>query len=55
MTYDRSKPALLVLPGDNLDRLIDDNPRVAAKLLLKLGAMISHRLRIASGMLVNHI
>jgi len=46
---------MLVLSRDNLERLIDDIPKLAAKLLLKLGALISHKLRMTSGMLVDYI
>jgi CRP/FNR family transcriptional regulator, cyclic AMP receptor protein len=46
---------MLVLSRDNLDRFINDTPKLAAKLLLKLGALISYKLRMTSGILVDHI
>jgi len=46
---------MLVLSRDNLERLIDDIPKLAAKLLLKLGALISHKLRMTSSMLADYI
>jgi CRP/FNR family transcriptional regulator, cyclic AMP receptor protein len=46
---------MLVLSRGNLDRLVNDFPRLAAKLLLKLGALISNRLRLTSGVLVDYI
>lgn len=50
-----SDTTMLVLSRNNLDRLINDSPKLAAKLLLKLGALISQRLRQASGILVDHL
>lgn len=50
-----SDTTMLVLSRQNLNRLINDVPALAAKLLLKLGALISQRLRQTSGMLVDHI
>jgi len=50
-----SDTTMLVLSRNNLDRLISDFPKLAAKLLLKLGALISQRLRLTSGVLVDHI
>ena len=46
---------MLVLSRGNLDRFIDDIPKLAAKLLLKLGALISYKLRMTSGILVDYI
>ena len=46
---------MLVLSRSNLDRLVNDAPSLAAKLLLKLGALISQRLRQTSGMLVDYM
>lgn len=46
---------MLVLSRDNLDRFINDTPKLAAKLLLKLGGLISQKLRMTSGILVDHI
>jgi CRP-like cAMP-binding protein len=42
---------MLTLSSQNLNRLIQDKPALAAKLLLKLGKIISRRLRMASGKL----
>jgi len=50
-----SDTTMLVLSRNNLDRLINDVPKLAARLLLKLGALISQRLRLTSGILVDHI
>ncbi|MHB8771382.1 MAG: Crp/Fnr family transcriptional regulator [Syntrophales bacterium] len=46
---------LLVLTKENLDQLLDDHPRLGAKLLFKLGKVISQRLRMTTGQLVNLI
>lgn len=46
---------LLILTKDNLDRLINEVPGLAAKILLKLAKMLSQRLRITSGKLVDFI
>jgi CRP/FNR family transcriptional regulator, cyclic AMP receptor protein len=46
---------MLVLSRGNLDRLINDIPKLAVKLLLKLGALMSQRLRLTSGVLVDYI
>jgi CRP/FNR family cyclic AMP-dependent transcriptional regulator len=46
---------MLVLSRNNLERLMNDLPKLAAKLLFKLGAMISQRLRLTSGVLVDYI
>ena len=44
---------LLILTRENLDRLIKDAPGLAAKFLFKLGKMLSQRLRLTSGQLVD--
>lgn len=46
---------LLILTRANLDRLIIDVPGVAAKILLQLGKLLSQRLRMTSGKLVELI
>jgi CRP/FNR family transcriptional regulator, cyclic AMP receptor protein len=46
---------MLVLTKDNLYRLMDDCPRLGAKLLFKLGKIISQRLRATTGKLVDLI
>jgi CRP-like cAMP-binding protein len=46
---------LLVLNREGFDRLIHEKPGLAAKLLLKLGRMISQRLRVVSGKLVDYM
>jgi CRP/FNR family cyclic AMP-dependent transcriptional regulator len=50
-----SETILLILTKDNLDRLIREVPGLAAKILLKLAKMLSQRLRITSGKLVDFI
>lgn len=46
---------LLVLSKENLDRLMKEVPGLAAKLLFKLGKLLSQRLRMTSGKLVDFI
>ncbi len=46
---------LLILTRENLDRLIREVPGLAAKVLLKLGKLVSQRLRATSGKLVDLI
>jgi CRP-like cAMP-binding protein len=46
---------LLILTRENLDRLIRESAGLAAKILLKLGKLLSQRLRVTSGMLVDFI
>jgi CRP/FNR family transcriptional regulator, cyclic AMP receptor protein len=46
---------LLILTKENLDRLIKESPGLAAKILLMLGKLLSQRLRVTSGMLVDFI
>lgn len=46
---------LLLLSRESLDRLMKEVPGLAAKLLLKLGRLLSQRLRATSGQLVNFI
>jgi CRP-like cAMP-binding protein len=46
---------LLILTRENLDRLIRESPGLAAKILLRLGKLLSQRLRVTSGMLVDFI
>jgi len=47
--------ALLVLTREKLERLLDEHPRLGAKLLFKLGKVLSQRLRMTTGQLVNLI
>lgn len=42
---------MLTLSRQNLDRMIKEKPALASKLLLKLGKILSGRLRLASGKL----
>ncbi len=46
---------LLILTRENLDRLMKEAPGLAAKLLFKLGRLLSQRLRLTSGKLVDFI
>jgi len=46
---------LLILTSENLDRLMREVPGLAAKLLFKLGKLLSQRLRMTSGKLVEFI
>jgi CRP-like cAMP-binding protein len=49
------KTVLLVLSKENLDRLMKEVPGLAAKFLFKLGKLLSQRLRMTSGKLVDFI
>lgn len=44
-----------VLSRDTLARMIDDEPRLGAKILVQLLAMVNQRLRQTSSMLVNYL
>jgi CRP/FNR family cyclic AMP-dependent transcriptional regulator len=46
---------MLVLTKENLQRLLEEQPRLGAKLLFKLGKIISQRLRATTGQLVDLI
>jgi CRP/FNR family cyclic AMP-dependent transcriptional regulator len=46
---------LLVLTRTALDRLIEEKPRLGAKLLWKLARLLSQRLRQTSGALADHL
>jgi len=46
---------LLKLTSENLDRLMKELPGLAAKILFKLGRLLSQRLRMTSGKLVDFI
>lgn len=46
---------LLVLTEANFKRLIDHHPRLGTVVLMKLGKLMSQRLRRTSGMLVDHL
>ncbi len=45
----------LVLEQDEFERLIDDVPRLAVKLLRKIGSLLCQRLRQTSGQLVQNL
>ena len=46
---------LLVLTNDNLQRMMAEAPGLAAKLLFKLGKLLSQKLRMTSGRLVDYM
>ena len=46
---------MLILTNENLALLISERPGLGAKLLLKLGRILSRRLRLASGKLIDHL
>lgn len=46
---------MLVLTKESLCRMLEDHPRLGAKLLFKLGKIISQRLRATTGQLVDLI
>ena len=46
---------IFILTKDELDHLIDEVPRVAIKLIMKLAKAMSQRLRISSGLLVESL
>jgi len=50
-----SPATLLFLSRENLDRLLAEHPRLGTKLLFKLGKIISQRLRMTTGQLVDLI
>lgn len=50
-----SPATLLFLSRENLERLLAEYPRLGAKLLFKLGKIISQRLRMTTGQLVDLI
>lgn len=49
------RTVLLILSQENLDRLVREMPGLAAKLLWKLGRILSQRLRMTSGKLIDFI
>ena len=49
------RTTMLVLSKENLHKMMEDYPRLAAKLLFKLGKIISQRLRATTGQLVDLI
>ena len=49
------RTVLLILSRENLESLMKDVPKLASKLLWKLGRMLSQRLRMTSGKLVEFI
>lgn len=46
---------LLVLTREAFDQMIDDTPRLAVKILMKIAKLTSQRLRQTSGVLVDHL
>jgi len=46
---------MLVLTRDKLNLLLEESPKLGIKLLYKLGTLISQRLRMTSGMLIDYI
>jgi CRP/FNR family transcriptional regulator, cyclic AMP receptor protein len=46
---------LLVLTGDDFQRLSSEVPRLAIKVLLKISKLLSQRLRQTTGALLNHL
>lgn len=50
-----SEVRLLILQRSEFDRLIDNQPRVAAKFLLKIARLLSQRLRETTGQLAEHL
>jgi CRP/FNR family transcriptional regulator, cyclic AMP receptor protein len=46
---------LLVLTKDGMNRLLSESPKLGIKLLYKLGMLISQRLRMTSGKLIDYI
>lgn len=45
--------ALLILSKDSLDKMLNENPRVAAKVIRAIAVSLSRRLRVADGKLVD--
>lgn len=46
---------LLILTKDDFTRMIEESPRLAIKILMKIAKLTSQRLRQASGVLVDHL
>lgn len=46
---------LLLLTRDNFTRLAEEHPQLAYKLLLRISKLISRRLRLTSGRLIDHL
>jgi CRP-like cAMP-binding protein len=46
---------LLILQRCEFDRLLDNQPKVAAKILLRIARLLSHRLRETTGQLAEHL
>ncbi len=44
---------LLILSKDSLDKMLNDNPKIAAKVIRMIAISLSRRLRMADGRLVN--
>jgi len=50
-----SEVRLLILPRGDFDRLLENQPKVAAKFLLKIARLLSQRLRETTGQLAEHL
>ena len=46
---------LLILQRSEFDRLLDNQPKVAAQILLRIARLLSHRLRETTGQLAEHL
>jgi CRP-like cAMP-binding protein len=46
---------LMVMTEDNFDRLVNERPRVAVVLVLKIAKLMSQYLRQTSGRLIDHL
>ena len=49
------KTTLLTLKKENFDRLIAERPKLAIQILLKLSKLMSERLRLTSGRLIDYL
>ena len=47
--------SMLILNREGLEQLIEETPALAARLLLKLGKIVSRRLRLTSGKLIDYL
>jgi CRP-like cAMP-binding protein len=46
---------LIVLPRGEFDRLLETQPKLATKFLLKIARLLSQRLRETTGQLAEHL
>lgn len=53
MCVSATECTLLVLSKDSLDKMLTENPRVAAKVIRAIAVSLSRRLRVADGKLVD--